>query len=276
MKLRNLVTLAAALILPAHGLAEEAPEVSVSMIRIVREVPPDTRPIKTPFFEAGRKGSAVALTIKAKARPIVAIDSKKSSVDAFTDSGGKSLLLERSEPSAPYEGFVPGYVAISDDHQRAVLPIYAGGLPGAGSTSLSAKGTITLTTAARLDTEKSAPIPLAEDTEVKIGKVELFVSEVVDAKNRDGEIEIELLYQSKRSIPLAKVTLHDATTLKEFRAVTTATMNTITILDGERIDRHIRRLRIKKPKGKIVLQVGTWIDKKTQRVPFSVTAGLGG
>src|SRR5262245_62729276 len=108
------------------------PQVSAAAIRIVGLGLGANGTERRPFNES--PGTVVVLAIQPpRGSGIVQIDDHASTLEAFADDKGQSLLEE---------GRVGPFPKVAEDGSAAIVEVEVRGRPGAGATSVSGQGTL--------------------------------------------------------------------------------------------------------------------------------------
>lgn len=229
-----------------------APTVSVAGIRVVGQGYGEDGREAQPFNES--PGVGLALVVQAKDGGIIAFDADATALGEISDSEGNSLLDNAS---------IWPFPKLTKDGKAVIIEMKTQGVPAVGSTHVTAKGTITVTTASGSKAVKVPNVKLANEATFKLGT---------------GIITIE------------DVSTDDTSTSLSFKG-TQAVMGSIRawkFLDAKGVaiessDRGYSRSNdtVYKPYGltttaKVVtLELDVWQGLKPSAVPFDVKAGLG-
>ncbi len=153
-----------------------------------------------------------------------------------------------------------------------LLEIVGGGVPAAGSTAIEAKGTLSLQTASEKKVVQSQPFELVKGTPVKVGEISLELKRVAKPSFGDAALELEFETSDKSVTMLAGVRFLDP----EGNELKSDSAGSSSMGFGNRYT-YGRSFTLEKPvKGKVVLQFEVWTDLSEKRVPFSISAGVGG
>lgn len=229
-----------------------APTVSVAGIRVVGQGYGEDGREAQPFNES--PGVGLALVVQSKDGGIIAFDSDATALGEVSDSEGNSLLDNAS---------IWPFPKLTKDGKAVVIEMKTQGVPAVGATFVTAKGTITVTTATGSKATKVPNVKLANEATFKLGT---------------GVITIE------------DVSTDDTSTSLSFKGTQTV-MGSIRgwkFLDAKGVaiessDRGYSRSNdtVYKPFGLtttakvITLELDVWQGLKQAAVPFDVKAGLG-
>lgn len=235
---------------PAKAAA--VPTVSVAGIRVVGQGYGEDGREAQPFNES--PGVALALVIQAKDGGIIAFDDDSSALGEINDSEGNSLLENAS---------IWPFPKITKDGKSLIIEMKTKGVPAVGATHVSAKGTVSVTTATGAKPLKIPNVKLANDVTFKVG------AGIID---------------------LANVTTEEESTSVSFRS-TMAVMGTVKswkALDAkgaeiEMSDRGYSRsnedasmsFSLKTTAKVVTLQLEVWQGLKQSAIPFDLKAGVG-
>jgi hypothetical protein len=229
-----------------------APTVSVAGIRIVGQGYGEDGREAQPFNES--PGVGLALAVQTKDGGIIAFDDDATALGEISDSEGNSLLDNAS---------IWPFPKITKDGKTAIIEMKTQGVPAVGSTHVTAKGTITVTTATGSKAVKVPNVKLANEATFKVGT---------------GVVTLE------------DVSTDDTTTSLTFKS-TQAVMGSIKgwkFLDAKGVeiessDRGYSRSNdvVYKPFAltttakTMTLELDVWQGTKQAAIPFDVKAGLG-
>ena len=229
-----------------------APTVSVAGIRVVGQGYGEDGREAQPFNES--PGVGLALVVEAKNGGIIAFDSDATALGEISDSEGNSLLDNAS---------IWPFPKLTKDGKAVIVEMKTQGVPAVGATHVTAKGTITVTTATGSKAVKVPNVKLANEATFKVGA---------------GVVTLE------------DVSADETTTSLTFKG-TQAVLGSIRgwkFLDAkgaeiEASDRGYSRSNdtVYKPFGltttaKVVtLELDVWQGLKSAAIPFDVKAGLG-
>jgi hypothetical protein len=135
-----------------------APTVSVAGIRVVGQGYGEDGREAQPFNES--PGVGLALVVQAKDGGIIAFDDDASALGEINDSEGNSLLDNAS---------IWPFPKLTKDGKAVVIEMKTQGVPAVGSTHVSARGTITVTTATGSKPVKVPNVKLANEATFKLG-----------------------------------------------------------------------------------------------------------
>jgi len=250
------------------GLAQDSPKLKVAGLQVIRGVAGDEQNRLVPF-NSFNPGTALALLLESPAA-VIKFDEMASEIESFTDGEGTDLLV-KAEGSFQNVGFGP-FPKISTDGRTVLLEIVGGGVPAAGSTSIEAKGTLSLQTASEKKVVQSQPFELVKGTPVKVGEIALELKRVAKPSFGDAALELEFETSDKAVTMLAGVKFLDP----EGNELKSDSAGSSSMGFGKRYT-YGRSFTLEKPvEGKVVLQFEVWTDLSEKRVPFSISAGVGG
>src|SRR5262245_57479506 len=135
-----------------------APTVAVAGIRVVGQGYGEDGREAQPFNES--PGVGLALVVQAKDGGIIAFDEDASALGEINDSEGNSLLDNAS---------IWPFPKLTKDGKAVVIEMKTQGVPSVNSTYVTAKGTITVTTANGSKPVKVPNVKLANETTFKVG-----------------------------------------------------------------------------------------------------------
>lgn len=270
MKLPTKLTiLFTTLCLPSVIYAQNPPTVKAAGIRIVnRAIVKDQE--KLVPLSAYNIGTTLAMLIEADDNSILKIDTRNSTIDSFADDNHKELMVQGNTHTR--NGFHP-FPKISKDGKTAMVEINGEELPKANAAKVIAKGTLLLLTASKSKKFKSQPFEAKKGTMLKVGDIELKV--IKAGKPTSGNDPLELMFESKHkdAVQLVAETKFYDSSGKEIESRETGRSSKG--IQGE----HTYGVKYSLKKsviGYVVLEFKMWTDIAEMRVPFSVTAGIGG
>ena len=257
-----------ALSLPTTLVAQTGLTVKPSGVRVISETVGEGFKGLTPF-NTQDKGAALALLIKSGGPSIIKIDTGASKLVAFADDKGASLLTEGKRFNQDGIGH---FARISEDGKAALVEITGRGLPTAGATKLNAEGTLVVQTASKKSVVKSASFELKKGSQVTVGDIVITVNKVGKPSFGDDKLEVEIQTGNKALETVAEVKfLTAAGKVIESRGSGSSSMGF-----GKKFT-YGRSFNLKQAvSGQVVLQFEIWTDIAEKKVPFSVSAGIGG
>jgi hypothetical protein len=266
--MKTAIALALLLAIAPTATLSAAPTAKASGIRVIRETHGEGFKGLTPF-NSQKKGTTLALLLQTSTGAIIKVDTRESTLESFTDDKGTDLLIEKKGFNK--DGF--GHFArISEDGKGALIDIESGGLPAAGATKVTAKGSLLIQTASTKKAFKSAPIALIAGTELTIGEIALKVEKVGKPSFGDDALELELETTNKAIERVADVKFFDAAG-KELESNSSGSSS---MGFGKKYT-YGRSYNFKKAvTGKVVVQFEMWTDFEETQVPITVTMGIGG
>ena len=220
-------------------------------------------------FNAQDKGTALSLLFKGKDMSIIDFNMDESLVAVFKDDKGTELLVEKTGFNK--DGFGP-FPKVSEDGKAALVEVRSKTVPTKEATKLTAKGMIVLKTASKTKTEKSAAVELKKGTKLKIGKLSFVIKDASKPSFGDDALSIELETKDKEIELVAATRFLDASG-KELESQNAGSSS----MGFNGNFTYGRSFTLKKlPKGKVVIAMDVYTDFAEKKVPFSVTAGIGG
>lgn|SRR5262245_50580389 len=206
-----------------------------------------------PFMES--PGTTLVLAIQApKGNGIVDIDEHGSKLEVFSDDKGTSLLEEAR---------VGPFPKITEDGSAALVELEVRARPAAGSTSLSAQGTIAMTLAGGSKPIRAANVKMDANQTFKIGATTLTIAE--------AKIEEDA---TKFTVNLPRSLL---TTIREIRFFDAKNAPIEGHRRGSGYFNEKAELELEaKTKDKVFsIEFEVWQNLRTIKAPFKVDAGLG-
>ena len=237
----------------ASPTAAAPPAVSVGGLRIVAPGMGEEGTEIRAFNES--PGTSLTLFVKvAEGTGIVEIDEDKSALNSIKDDTGANLLEE---------GRFGPFPKITKDGSTGMIEVETRGRPSAGATSLTADGSIALTSSTGTKVQKVGNLKLESGRTFKVGAATVTVGEVT-TEGDYGSLTLKL----PRSVFM---------TIKEFRFKDTK--GTAVQVDrmgsgwmGEDAEVSFRIPATLKAAN---LELDVWQNLKEQTVPFSLKVGLG-
>ncbi|HIG84400.1 MAG TPA: hypothetical protein EYG40_02555 [Verrucomicrobia bacterium] len=264
----KLAVLFTTLYLPAAAIAQSSPEVKVAGIRVINEIVGDDNDKLVPFntFE---KGTELALLIEAGGASIIKVDAKASTIDSFTDDGGKDLMVKAKGYNRNGFGSFP---KVSKDGKSAMIEIKGAAVPNAKAGKVIAKGTLVVYTGSKTEKIKSQPFEPKKGTNLKVGDIELTVTKAGKPSFGNDPLELEFETKNKAITMVAGVKFYDAAG-KEIESHGTGSSS----MGFNKNFTYGQSYGLKKSVAeKVVLEFEVWTDLAEKKIPFSVAAGIGG
>ena len=228
-----------------------APTVTLGGIRIVAPGMGEEGTEVRAFNES--PGTALVLFVKMPdGAGIVEIDDDASALNAIADDTGTSLLEEAR--------FGP-FPKITKDGSTGMIEVETRGRPSAGATSMTAEGSIALTSSAGTKVVKVANVKLESGRTFKVGNAIVTVGEV-STEGEHGSLTLKL----QRAL---------LSSIKEFRfrdgkaPVQVDRMGSGWMGDDAEVS-----FRIPATLKQVNLELDVWQNLKEQKVPFSLKLGL--
>ena len=206
-----------------------------------------------PFMES--PGTTIVLAVQApKGNGIVDIDDHGSKLEAFSDDKGASLLEEAR---------VGPFPKITEDGSAALVELEVRARPSAGSTSLSAQGTIAMTLAGGSKPIRATNVKLDANQTFKMGATTLTIGE---AKVEEEETQVTV------NLPRSLLT-----TIRDIRFFDAKNAPIEGRRRGSGYFNEKAELELSaKTKDKVVsIEFEVWQNLRTVKAPFKVDAGLG-
>ena len=263
---RSLFTIALLGVLSGSVPAQDGPvKATVAGVRVVR----DSHGEKFGGLSAfnTQKGATLALMLRSSQGAIIAIDSRESKLDSFTDDKGTKLDVKGQFG----RGGIGSFPRISDDGKAAVVEIQGGAIPAKGSVKLQAKGMLKVTVASDKKSIKSKPVKVGKDAVVKIGENYQFTMKKVGKPNfGDNVLQIDLEIK-KRIDEVADIKFYTADgkpiEAKGAGSSSGGFGNNWTVT---------KSFSFAKKHASIIVELDYWSKKKILAVPFDISAGVGG
>jgi hypothetical protein len=239
---------------PTAAAAPAAPpQIAAAAIRIVGPGFGASGTELRPFNES--PGTVVVLAIQApRGSGIVQIDDHASTLDAFSDDKGQSLLEE---------GRVGPFPKVAEDGSAAIVEVEVRGRPSAGAASVSVQGSLTMMLAAGSKPVRASGVKLAAEQPFKIGATTMTVGEV-----KTEEESTSITFNLPRSVlyTIREVRLFDAKNAPiEARRTGSGYFNEKAelMVDAKTKDKTV------------TVEFELWQNPRTVKVPFNAQAGLG-
>lgn len=247
-------TTAAAAAPPAKpAAAAAAPTVSVAAIRIVAAGYGADDSEVQPFNE--RAGVGLALLVTAPGGGLIAFDEDASALGEISDSTGKSLLDNAS---------IWPFPKLSADGKYLVVEMRSGGVPTVGSTHVSAKGTLSVTTATGTKPVKVLKVPLENGKTFKLGTGTVTVEDV-DTSN-EGKTTLTL----KSTVPVMG-SIRDV----KFLDAKSQPIESNNNGNGRMNDVAYKSFSVSTQAKTVTIEFDAWQNIKPRSIPFDVKATLG-
>lgn len=229
-----------------------APTVSVAGIRVVGQGYGEDGREAQPFNES--PGVGLALVVQAKDGGIIAFDDDASALGEINDSEGNSLLDNAS---------IWPFPKLTKDGKAVVIEMKTQGVPAVGSTHITAKGTITVTTATGSKPVKVPNVKLANEATFKVGS---GVIKVEDVSNEETSTSLTF------TGPLSLVG-----SIRGFKFLDAKGAE---IESSERgysrsNDVSSKSFSVSTAAKTVTLELDVWQGMKQAAIPFEVKAGLG-
>ena len=264
----KLALLFAVLALPGGSIAQDSPTIKASGLRIIHGVAGDDDNKLVPF-NTFNKGTGLALLVGSPSS-IIMVDTDASKIDSFTDDKGTDLLT-KVKGSFQQPGF-GSFPEISEDGKMALVEIAGDGVPVAGANAIKAEGTLVVQTASEKEAVKSEPFELKKGSKLKVGDIDLKVTGSRKPSFGDNALEVNFETSNKLVTMLAGVKFLDAAGKElESEGAGSSRMGF-----GKKFT-YGRSFSLKKAvKGEVILEFEVWTDLAETKIPFSITAGVGG
>jgi hypothetical protein len=236
----------------APAKAAPAPTINVAGIRVVGQGYGEDGREAQPFNES--PGVALALVIQASGGGIIAFDDDSSALGEINDSEGNSLLDNAS---------IWPFPKITKDGKSLIVEMKTEGVPAVGSTHVTAKGTVTVTTATGSKPVKVPNVKLANDATFKVGT---------------GVIKVEDVSSDEESTSL--MLTGPSAALGSVRGFRFLDAKGVEIESSERgysrsSDTSSKAFNVKTTAKTVTLELDVWQGLKQAALPFDVKAGLG-
>lgn len=249
------------------------PSIEVSGIQVIRQEVGEGFQALRPFNAQG-KGTKLALLMRSPDVSIIKLDVEASTLDAFIDDTRKSLLSDDSEQRGGFgsqEGF-GSFPRISEDGKAAMVTISGPGVPTEKSNKIGAKGTLVAQLGSQSKTFQSDPVELKQGVSLAINGIEFKISKIGKPGFGNEPLEIGLQSSNKALTTLKGVKFFDADgnemESKSGGSSSMGFLGNMTYGENYRLTKTLS--------GKTVIEFEIWTDLKEVKVPFSITAGLGG
>ncbi len=253
------------------------PTIKAAGIRVIRETYEPEKGDGDSFgnmssfatFNTFGTGTDLALLVLPGEGALIDLNLDDSELTAFEDDKGTDLLTETEGFDG--DGFA-SFPSVEESGAAAMVEIEASGLPAAGATSLSAEGVLVIGTASEKKAERSAAFELAEGTEIEVGGIALKVEGVGEPSFGDHALELEFETRDRAIERVASVRFFDAAGAE----IESSGAGSSRMGFNNKFTYGRSYSLAKKPAGKITVEFELWADYVEHKVPFSVTAGLGG
>lgn len=237
---------------PAAPAKAAPPTVSVAGICVVGQGYGEDGREAQPFNES--PGVTLALVVQAKDGGIIAFDDDSSALGEINDSEGNSLLDNAS---------IWPFPKLTKDGKAVVIEMKTQGVPAPGSTFVTAKGTVTVTTATGSKAVKIPSVKLANDATFKVGT---GVVTLEDVSTEEGSTSFTF-----------KSTLAVLGAVRgwKFLDAKGAEIETSERGYGRSNDTAFKSFNVSTSAQVVTLEVDLWQGLKQAAIPFDVKAGLG-
>jgi hypothetical protein len=238
---------------PAAQPAGPMPRVSVGGIRVVGPGVGANATELRPFNESA--GTTIVLLVTAPdGTGIVELDDDTSTIRSVVDDKGKTLLEE---------GRLGPFPKVSDDGSAGLIELEVRARPSPGATSITAQGTLTVTTANGSKPTRVPGVRLEVARTFKLGTTTITVKEI-EADGEATNVTLGLPRQAMSAIRSVHF-LTAAGAAIESRRTGSGYMND----DGE------FSFNVKTKDKVVALEFDLWQNLKSVKVPFSIKVGLG-
>jgi len=206
-----------------------------------------------PFNES--PGTVVVLAIQPpRGSGIVQIDDHASTLDAFSDDKGQSLLEE---------GRVGPFPKVAEDGSAAIVEVEVRARPSAGATSVTVQGSIAITLAAGSKPVRAAGVRLEPNQTFKLGTTTMTIGEA-----KTDEESTKITFGLPRSVlyTIRDVRVFDARNAPiEARRTGSGYFNEKAelMVDAKTKDKTV------------TVEFELWQNPRTVKIPFNVQAGVG-
>lgn len=268
MKTAPIVLLSAAAVLLPCRAQQPAVSAEVCGVQVVSNVYPASsgensfsKDRLVPFnaFEAG---TAIAFLLNSPGGGLTNIDLKTSRIETFSDDKGTMLWDKKDQ----FKNGFGAFPKVSPDGKAGLFTVEGKVPPASDASSLIAKGTVSVTTASKKSTAKAGPVALKKGTPVKAGALTFAVENVnpggsgvqVDLKTTD---DLAKLVEIRFLGPDGKPIKADKTGTSSFSAFGGPKTSVI----GFELETKLAT---------VAVEVETWDDLKTVKVPFTATVEL--
>lgn len=228
------------------------PTVGVAGIRVVGQGYGEDGSEAQPFNES--PGVGLALVVQANSGGIITFDDDSSALGELTDSTGKSLLQNAS---------IWPFPKITKDGKFLIVEMRSKGVPAEGATSVSAKGTLTVTTATGSKPVKVPGVRLENDKTFKAGA---GVVTIEDVSAEEAQTSLGLRGPVSVMNSIRGVHFLDAkgqpieSSERGYSRSNDVMSKSYSVSTGEKV---------------VTLELDMWQGLKQAAVPFNVTAGIG-
>jgi hypothetical protein len=236
----------------AAAKAAAAPTVSVAGIRVVGQGYGEDGSEAQPFNES--PGVGLAIVVQAKDGGIIAFDDDATALGEISDSEGNSLLDNAS---------IWPFAKITKDGKALIVEMKTKGVPAVGATHVTAKGTITVTTASGTKPTKIPNVKLANEATFKVGTGVVTIEDV-----STDEESTSLTFKGSKTV-LGSVKGW------KFLDAKGAEIESSDRGYGTSNDTAFKSMSVKTTAKTITLEVDDWQGLKQAAIPFDVKAGLG-
>ncbi len=238
---------------PASAPAAASPQISAAAIRVVSPGLGANGTELRPFNES--PGTVVVLAVQPpRGSGIVQIDDHGSTLDAFSDDKGQSLLEE---------GRVGPFPKVAEDGSAAIVEVEVRGRPSSGAAAVSVQGTLAVMLAAGSKPVRAAGVRLEQNQTFKIGTTTMTVGEVT----ADDE-------STKVTFGLPRSVLYTIRDVRIFDAKN-APIETRRTGSGYFNEKAELMVSAKTKDKTVIVEFELWQNPRTAKVPFNVQAGLG-
>jgi hypothetical protein len=229
-----------------------APTVSVAGIRVVGQGYGEDGREAQPFNES--PGVGLALAVEAKNGGIIAFDDDASALGEISDSEGNSLLDSAS---------IWPFPKITKDGKALIVEMKTQGVPAVGATHVTAKGTISVTTATGSKAVKVPSVKIANEATFKLGAGVVTVEDV-----SADETATSLTFKGPLSV------------MGSIRGWKFLDAKGVEIESSDRgygrsNDVAFKSVSITTTAKAVTLELDVWQGLKQAAIPFEVKAGLG-
>jgi hypothetical protein len=232
--------------------AASAPTVSVAGIRVVGQGFGEEGREAQPFNES--PGVGLALVVQSKDGGLIAFDEDSSALGEMADSEGNSLLDNAS---------IWPFPKMTKDGKAMVVEMKSQGVPAAGATFVTAKGTIAVTTATG---SKAVKVPNVRMENAQTFKVGAGVVTVEDVSTDDTSTSLTF----KGSLAVL-----GSVRGWKFLDAKGAAIESSDRGYGRSNDTAFKSLSVTTTAKTVTLELDVWQGLKQAAIPFDVKAGLG-
>jgi hypothetical protein len=236
---------------PRATAAGRVPEVVAGGLQIASVAMPKDDYSARPFN--GENGTKLLLWIKMPANQgLIEIDDDASVLEHFGDDKGTNL-------GGGFESFPDEF----KDASGGIIEVESSAVPAAGSSVLTAQGTLALSVATGTRKTRAANVALRNDATFRLGSTTITISEV-EADGENQSFTLKLPRQTMMTIKEIKF-FDGRNQALEGQRTSSGYMNDAAEL-GMRVTTQART---------ITLEFETWQGLRTLKVPFNVQAGMG-